>query len=752
MRKILPLITILFLAFNVFAQTGGGGDGKARKGERDSYSSAGARPPCNARNVDITFNRKYGNYGPETCVEYAPGLYRWADETAGVYNTALRGVIADVLSISCSISLGSQTLTCPSGSFNSTYNGRTVNIPFAGGSNQMLKTTITGAPTATTLTIATPAVAAAGSVTTWIGSDNTAYIQNTLNDADAAGGGDVIIPPGMYFIDYLTIPKNTVLRGGGVREATILVSARGSGGIIRSIWPSNSSTGVNVTVKNLTIQAIDGASVQYGIHDNGGAYVTVNNVAIKDTHIGILFDQTQVSKVYDCDIAPYVPAFTGLMGGLDPVAQWSKTGSAIISSDSGFLINNSTGLNTTAFWSKALNSDAFNKGFTVKTLGGIVVLAADNAGFDDAKLMRLDNGAQRYDLQFTSTQIRLNGGTARSFSASSIMELRVAIGGATASLWIDGVEVDSGIAASATAGSAIIGFGDFATNDDANVGYKAFGYTSTNPVPVGLWVVNGDTITPGNSGGYTNVIQVFNNQFNGVAVHVAIDGGTDHIIRENNFNGGLWPLSLAGSVNLTVHKNAFEGNQWHTLVLRNWGIDGEAKGNSSGTKITSNTFNSITFATDVPPLYLLSGIDLFLEGNVYTKASGNAVDIDPSGFGKVTVNEVLTSGATLFNSAVQLSYLFADTITFNTPFQTINVNSLTGSYTINGVLNGSYARSIILTNEGSNDFYIGHQNAGASIENRIITSVGHNLLVEPGNRVRLDYDMKNQRWRASLLQ
>lgn len=673
----------------------------------------------------------------------------------GVYNVVAYGARADATSATGSISSSSTTLTCPACTFTAADTGKVVYVPGAGASGVMLKTTGTYAST-TTLTLAASASTTVSSSTFYYGTDNTTYFQNAIDAANTAGGGNVYIPGGKYIITYVSLAKKIDFEGAN-RAATILWSAASSGGIVRSIWPSNASTSVDIVARNFTIVALDTRSVQYGIHDNGGSHVLVENVGIFSAHYGIVYDQTEISRIIGCNITSYQATYHGIMSGkLDPATNggWTKTGAGTTGTDSGLWLLTSTGLNTVNTYTKALGSDAFVKGFLLIGSKGVSVAGAENAGFDDAKLYRVDNGTYRYDLQFTSTQIRLNGGTARSFNATSNWRLEIAAGGATASLTIDGTVTDTGIAGLSTAGSAIVGFGDFTTTDDASVYYGPLTYVSSYRIPADIWLVNGAAITPGNVGAFTNVIQIRNNHLNSNSVHVIDDGGTDHVIAENNINGGLWAFTVSGTVNLTIQDNAIETAQWETIYVHTFNSMGTSAGTPSGLKFIKNTINN-SVVTRLPPVRLIAADVVSLDTNVWTKSpsQGYLVDLDRGGVGRIEApNESVPNGPDSIFETTALQSLTGNANDLAVgPFEIAYITT-DASRTVTGFSGGKDRRVVTLYNTGSNDLVLAHQSASSTAANRMISATALDLTIGAGQAVRLTYDSAALRWRAIPLQ
>jgi hypothetical protein len=119
-----------------------------------------------------------------------------------------------------------------------------------------------------------------------------------------------------------------------------------------------------------------------------------------------------------------------------------------------------------------------------------------------------------------------------------------------------------------------------------------------------VWLTNGDEHTRGMFVGFTNVLQLENNQFNAANTGVMDDGGDNHTFQSNNFNGHSVPLRIAGASSLTVLGNTFETQlltgEANVLVTTTSAISGGSvpdKGACSGGTIQSNTFAGSVWAT-----------------------------------------------------------------------------------------------------------------------------------------------------------
>jgi hypothetical protein len=347
----------------------------------------------------------------------------------------------------------------------------------------------------------------------------------------------------------------------------------------------------------------------------------------------------------------------------------------------------------------------------------------------------------------------LNGGTARSFGASSSARLKVAVGGATANLYINGVLVDSNIAALSTSGAAVVGFGDFATNDDAAVYYGPLTYYSAAEPPIGIWMVSGEEVTGGNSGAYTNIIQVTNNQINGNFFHFVSDGGTDQYFGANNLNGGLHSIRVTGVVNFTAFKNGIEACQWEDVLASGFKIGGLTGGSTTGLFLGKNTLNNSVVA-NLPPVRITSSDSVDLGQNVYTKgpSQGYLLEIDQGGVSRVYApNESTANGAdSLFGDTTRSLGADANNLAIG-PYDIVYFSPTGADRTITGFSGGKDRRTVTIINSGSQNLILAHQSGSSDAANRIKTTTGAALTIGPDQIAQITYDPIAARWRASLL-
>lgn len=147
--------------------------------------------------------------------------------------------------------------------------------------------------------------------------DDTAAIQEALDDIGSGTdgeGGTLYFPPGIYLCsDTLDLGKQTIIAGSGKRNTIIKFTHTGDG--IASTWDINSSTAVYSGAKDISIFCTNGSNVGGGFADVGGTFITLSNVDINAFKYGVIFDQTEVSQILDCNITNNLTAGVWLVNG-----------------------------------------------------------------------------------------------------------------------------------------------------------------------------------------------------------------------------------------------------------------------------------------------------------------------------------------------------------------------------------------------------------------------------------------------------
>lgn len=201
----------------------------------------------------------------------------------------------------------SATITSASANFTAADVGKTILVNGAGTSGAVLRTTIASFTNSTTVVLTVTASASLTADTTIYGTDNTASIQRAINACDAALGGTVYFPTGIYILSsavggtgnsQLNIPfdaatknrKDILLKGqersGGlptpyaagsstpmVQSGVILYSTvTGSGNtpaVISSNSIANSANRTDLSLENITIKVFT---------NNGNTAISMNGV------------------------------------------------------------------------------------------------------------------------------------------------------------------------------------------------------------------------------------------------------------------------------------------------------------------------------------------------------------------------------------------------------------------------------------------------------------------------------------------
>lgn len=159
--------------------------------------------------------------------------------------------------------------------------------------------------------------------------DDTTAFQDALNAINAAGGGALYIPEGTYKISsYLTVYPYTTIQGAGAKIARLTTAMAGGGGanafenvrngsIFNTIAPINSSTRAQVAIKDLMLECTNSANVGAGYMDRCNTFIQVKNVRIDGFKYGIVFDQTELADIVECDFEAQTSIGFWIVNGAD---------------------------------------------------------------------------------------------------------------------------------------------------------------------------------------------------------------------------------------------------------------------------------------------------------------------------------------------------------------------------------------------------------------------------------------------------
>jgi hypothetical protein len=165
------------------------------------------------------------------------------------------------------------------------------------------------------------------------------------------------------------------------------------------------------------------------------------------------------------------------------------------------------------------------------------------------------------------------------------------------------------------------------------------------PGSINAWLTNGDEHTPGLFTGFTNVLQLVNNEFRGAHTGVMDDGGDNRLIDHNYFIGHAMALRIAGASAVRVVNNTFEtaltSGEANVLFTDRSGVPGGTVADKG--PIHGGTIEGNVFAGAVAPggaLLRFSAVaasrfhtGLSISGNHFEATAGRSAAIDVTRLG-----------------------------------------------------------------------------------------------------------------------
>lgn len=105
-------------------------------------------------------------------------------------------------------------------------------------------------------------------------------IQSALNAAQSNGGGEVIIPPGVYYCQsQLNMPSNVVLSGSGIDISILKISSNTNG--IVNYSPSNGNTNVKIRTIAIKKESKTPNSPEAAVYFQNSTNVTIESVKVE---------------------------------------------------------------------------------------------------------------------------------------------------------------------------------------------------------------------------------------------------------------------------------------------------------------------------------------------------------------------------------------------------------------------------------------------------------------------------------------
>lgn len=141
----------------------------------------------------------------------------------------------------------------------------------------------------------------------------------------------------------------------------------------------------------------------------------------------------------------------------------------------------------------------------------------------------------------------------------------------------------------------------------------------------GIWLVNGPTLTPGVSPGFTNLINVDKCQFNATGIGIIDDGGGNHSFTGSNFNGGQRAFRFAASGNVRIASCSAEYSVDELVLFAETKSDGTPAGASGN--ITFDTVGLIA-SNDKHPILIEKANSMVIQTCYFeTQATGTTKSV-----------------------------------------------------------------------------------------------------------------------------
>lgn len=147
--------------------------------------------------------------------------------------------------------------------------------------------------------------------------DLAGYFQAAIDYSASLGYGTIFIPSGRYRCGSpVTLTNNLTITGAGKASSHIQFTHAGtdvpSGSGFRLLNPSNRSTGAYVTLEKLWFENINSGNRGACFYDRCSTFVTLRDCIFAGGRYGVIFDQTEVSGIYTCEMSGQLAGGAGL--------------------------------------------------------------------------------------------------------------------------------------------------------------------------------------------------------------------------------------------------------------------------------------------------------------------------------------------------------------------------------------------------------------------------------------------------------
>lgn len=147
--------------------------------------------------------------------------------------------------------------------------------------------------------------------------DLAGYFQAAIDYIASLGYGTIFIPSGRYRCGSpVTLANNLTIIGAGKASSHIQFTHAGtdvpSGSGFRLLNPSNGSTGAYVTLEKLWLENMNSGNRGACFYDRCSTFVTLRDCIFAGGRYGVIFDQTEVSGIYSCEMSGQLARGAGL--------------------------------------------------------------------------------------------------------------------------------------------------------------------------------------------------------------------------------------------------------------------------------------------------------------------------------------------------------------------------------------------------------------------------------------------------------
>ena len=165
---------------------------------------------------------------------------------------------------------------------------------------------------------------------------------SAITVASQLGGGVVVVPSGNYLCeDKVPLAQNITIQGQGKFASVINFTHTGDGFTTTS--PINSSSSVNVALRDIGISNSNASNAGGGYVDVGGTYIELSAFRVTGFAYGAILDQSELADITLCDFEFQAKGGVWLVNGADHTPLAAQDYTNRIKIESCQFNNNTTG-------------------------------------------------------------------------------------------------------------------------------------------------------------------------------------------------------------------------------------------------------------------------------------------------------------------------------------------------------------------------------------------------------------------------